>query len=314
MKDEPLTEATLRLAGGAVAYTQAGHGPVVLLIHGLGGNRLTWREVIPGLARSFTVIAPDLPGHGDSDAPAGDYSLGAHACAMRDLLVALGHTRATIVGHSLGGGIALQFTYQFPGRVDRLALISSGGLGVEVNPMLRAATLPGAAAVVAGLSKVPVALTQRLLRVLPALTARSDARCLAEDLRGLNGGRQRTAFVRTAHSVLDWRGQTVSASRQTDLLSDTPVLLAWGADDKTIPPSHHHSFADQVPHAATVEMPGAGHYPHETASAELLDALTTFIANTEPFAYSEERWRYLLTHPQTRSRKGQTTEGTSIVG
>lgn len=271
----------------------------MLLIHGLGGTRETWQALIPSLARTFTVIAPDLPGHGDSDPPAGDYSLGAHACALRDLLVALDHPRASILGHSLGGGVALQFAYQFPERTERLVLISSGGLGAEVTPMLRAATLPGAGTVVAGLSKMPVALTRRLFRVLPALVARSDARSLAEGLRRLSGERQRTAFVRTAQTVLDWRGQTVSASRQTGLLSDIPVLLAWGADDKTIPPSHHHAFADQVPHAETIAIPGAGHYPHETASPQLLGALTTFLATTTPFRYSEARWCYLLTHPET---------------
>lgn len=248
----------------------------------------------------FTVIAPDLPGHGDSDPPAGDYSLGAHASAMRDLLVGLGHARASVVGHSLGGGVALQFAYQFPQRTDRLMLISSGGLGAEVTPMLRAATLPGAGVVVAGLSKVPIGLTQQLLRIVPGLSARSDARPLATGLRGLNGVQQRTAFVRTAHTVLDWRGQTVSATRQTGLLSDIPVLLAWGAGDKTIPPGHHRDFAARVPHAITVEIPDTGHYPQETASAQLLAALTTFLSSTAPFRYSESRWRFLLTHPDVR--------------
>jgi pimeloyl-ACP methyl ester carboxylesterase len=133
-----LVDGRVRLAGGELAYTRAGEGPVVLLIHGLGGTRRTWRALILGLAIRFTVIAPDLPGHGDSEPPAGDYSLGAHACAVRDLLIALDHSRASILGHSLGGGVALQFAYQFPERTDRLVLISSGGLGAEVTPMLRA--------------------------------------------------------------------------------------------------------------------------------------------------------------------------------
>ena len=289
-------DGRVRLAGGELAYTRAGSGPVVLLIHGLGGTRRTWRALILGLAIRFTVIAPDLPGHGDSEPPAGDYSLGAHACAVRDLLIALDHSRASILGHSLGGGVALQFAYQFPERTDRLVLISSGGLGAEVTPMLRAATLPGAGTVVGGLSRLPVALTRPIIRALPVLAARSDARPLAEGLRGLSGLRRRTAFVRTAHTVLDWRGQTVSASRQTNLLSDIPVLLAWGADDKTIPPRHQQAFADAVPHAVTVEIAAAGHYLHETASTQLLPALIEFLSTTTAFRYSETRWRHLLTH------------------
>ena len=123
------------LSGGDLAYTAAGTAPgVLLLIHGLGGTRQTWRHLIPVLARTHTVIAPDLPGHGESDPPAGDYSLGAHACALRDLLLALGHHRATLIGHSLGGGVALQTAYQFPERTDRLMLIASGGLGTELAP------------------------------------------------------------------------------------------------------------------------------------------------------------------------------------
>ena len=132
----------MRLIGGSIAYMFAGAGPALLLIHGLGGTRKTWRHLIDDLARTHTVIAPDLPGHGESDPPAGDYSLGAHACVLRDLILSLGCRRFSVAGHSLGGGIALQTAYQFPERIDRLLLISSGGLGPEVSYALRAATLP----------------------------------------------------------------------------------------------------------------------------------------------------------------------------
>lgn len=291
-----ITEARMRLSGGDLAFTVAGtSGSVLLLIHGLGGDRHTWRHVIPTLARTHTVIAPDLPGHGESDPPAGDYSLGAHACALRDLLLALGHSRATLVGHSLGGGVALQAAYQFPERTERLVLISSGGLGTEVAPMLRAATLPGAETVVAGLSRIPVALTRRAISIVPAFAAAPDAAALASTLRGLAGARQRRAFVRTANTVIDWRGQTVSATRQLGLLRDVPVLVAWGAGDTTIPPHHHHSFAERVPHATMVEIPGAGHYPHETAPQQLLTEMTAFLTTTTPFEYVEAAWTSLLT-------------------
>lgn len=276
------------------AFTIAGDGPPLLLLHGIGSNRFTWRPVLPALARRFTVVAPDLLGHGESAKPRADYSIGGFANGMRDLLGVLGMERATVVGHSFGGGVAMQFAYQFPERTERLVLISSGGLGSEVTAMLRAATLPGAETLVAGLSKIPAPLTRQLLRALPALTARPDADPLAVGLRGLNGPRQRRAFVRTAHTVLDWRGQTVSASRQLGLLRGMPVLIAWGAQDKTIPPRHHHAFADQVPHATTLEIPAAGHYPQETAAQQLAPALTEFLATTTPFHYTETRWRQLL--------------------
>jgi pimeloyl-ACP methyl ester carboxylesterase len=296
-----VVEGRMPLAGGAIAYTKAGTGPAVLLIHGLGGTRRTWRHLINPLARTHTVIAPDLPGHGLSDPPAGDYSLGAHACAMRDLLLTLGHHRATFVGHSLGGGVALQTAYQFPERTERVVLISSGGLGAEVTPILRAATLPGADPVVAGLSSIPAALTQRLFGVMPALIGPSDGRVLAEVLRGLTNDQQRRAFLRTARSVIDWRGQRVSATRQLGLLSDVPLLVAWGAHDKTIPPRHHRALAEQVPHAVTVEIADAGHYPHETAPAQLLSAMQTFLSATQPFRYRQGRWVQQLLNQPTRS-------------
>ena len=295
-----MTDGRLAVPGGTLAYTMAGSGEPLLLIHGLGGTRQTWREVFGSLAATHTVIAPDLPGHGESAAPAGDYSLGAHAAAMRDLLVALGHSRATVVGHSLGGGIALQFAYQFPDRIDRLVLISSGGLGAEVTPLLRAATLPGAQVVVAGLGQLPQGLTRRVLPVmslLPGLLARQDAQPMSAALRGLGVTGARRGFVRTARAVIDWRGQTVQASRHLGLLDGLPVLIAWGSEDKTIPPRHHQDLARRLPDPHLVEITGAGHYPHETAAARLLPPVHTFLRATAPFLYDETRWRNLLSNP-----------------
>src|SRR5256886_8802056 len=134
------------LHGDRVIYRVAGSGPPVVLVHGMVNSSRHWEAVARQLADSYTVIAPDLIGHGDSATPRGDYSLGAHAAVIRDLLAAIDVERATIVGHSLGGGVAMQFFYQFPQRTERLVLVSSGGLGHEVSPLLRGAALPGASA------------------------------------------------------------------------------------------------------------------------------------------------------------------------
>ncbi|HET8674028.1 MAG TPA: alpha/beta fold hydrolase, partial [Thermoleophilaceae bacterium] len=134
----------IELHGHRVSYRVAGEGPLILLIHGIAGRSEQWLDSMAILAHEHTVLAPDLLGHGHSAKPRGDYSLGAYAAGLRDLMIALGHDKATVVGHSLGGGIALQFAYQFPERTERLALVSSGGLGREVHLLLRAATLPGA--------------------------------------------------------------------------------------------------------------------------------------------------------------------------
>src|SRR3954466_6770811 len=136
----------MQLHGHRVIYRVAGSGPPVVLIHGMVNSSRHWESVALGLADRYTVIVPDLIGHGASATPRGDYSLGAHAASIRDLLAAIGVDRATIVGHSLGGGVAMQFFYQFPQHTERLALISSGGLGREVSPLLRGAALPASSA------------------------------------------------------------------------------------------------------------------------------------------------------------------------
>src|SRR5947209_18842942 len=145
----PFDEWQIELHGHRVIYRIAGSGPPVVLIHGMVNSSRHWEQVALRLADRYTVVAPDLIGHGDSATPRGDYSLGAHAASIRDLLTAIGIERASVVGHSLGGGVAMQFFYQFPQRVERLVLVSSGGLGREVSPLLRSAALPGVSALLA---------------------------------------------------------------------------------------------------------------------------------------------------------------------
>src|SRR5689334_10659202 len=149
------------LHGNRVTFLRAGEGPPLLLLHGIAGSRDTWAPLIPALSDEFTVIAPDMLGHGSSAKPRGDYSLGAYASGARDLLLALGHESATVVGHSLGGWVAMQFAYQFPQHTERLALVSSGGLGEEVSIVLRAATLPGSELVLPLITKAWVTGTGR---------------------------------------------------------------------------------------------------------------------------------------------------------
>jgi pimeloyl-ACP methyl ester carboxylesterase len=135
----------LTVHGHRRAFVKVGEGPALLLLHGLGCDHTTWEPVIDTLARRYTVIAPDLLGHGLSDKPRADYSVGGYANGMRDLLTVLGIDRVTVLGHSFGGGVAMQFAYQFPERTERLILVASGGLGPEVSRSIRAVTTPSRA-------------------------------------------------------------------------------------------------------------------------------------------------------------------------
>jgi pimeloyl-ACP methyl ester carboxylesterase len=287
----------LNLHGHQVGYRMAGEGPAVVLVHGLTGSSTTWREVMPVLARDHTVIAPDLLGHGESAKPRGDYSLGAYASGVRDLLIALGVERATVVGHSLGGGVAMQLAYQFPQRCERLVLVASGGLGKEVSLLLRAVSLPGSELV------LPVVLSGQLHRALSAvgdvlgrwglrLSVRQKE--IWRSYTGLSAVHGRLAFIHTVRSVIDPLGQRVSARDRLYLAAEMPTLIVWGTADRIIPVEHAHAAHAAMPgsHLAIVE--GAGHFlPFEQPGA-FLDALHRFLDGTEPALATEERFHEVL--------------------
>jgi pimeloyl-ACP methyl ester carboxylesterase len=285
------------LHGNEVGYRMAGQGPAVVLVHGLALSSTTWRPVMPALAERYTVIAPDLLGHGKSGKPRGDYSLGAYASGIRDLLVALDIERATFVGHSLGGGIAMQLAYQFPERCERLVLVASGGLGKEVNGFLRAVTLPGAEYV------LPVILTPWLrlrAEVVGGWFNRFGWRPgpkLDEVWRSYTNLTDRAgqqAFVHTVRSVIDVSGQRVSARDRLYLASAMPTLIVWGEDDGVIPVEHAYATHEAVPHSHLSVLPHAGHFlpfeQHEWFAHELLD----FLDSTEPAAVGHADYREAL--------------------
>ena len=252
---------------------------------------------MPLLARRYTVIAPDLLGHGESDRPRADYSVAAYANGMRDLLSFLGIPKATVVGHSLGGGVAMQFAYQFPERLDRLVLVDSGGLGSEVSVVLRAATLPGAELVLPVLfSPVTRAAGRATGRVLGrfGLKATANVRGVAEGLDSLGSADARRAFVHTARSVIDPRGQRVDARDRLYLSEDLPTLLIWGAADRIIPLEHGRRAHELMPHSRLEVFPGAGHFPFNDDPARFAEVLTDFIASTAPAELTAERVETLL--------------------
>ncbi len=288
-----LEPRTVTLHGRPVSYVKAGSGPLLLLIHGIAGSVDNWREVIEPLAQRHTVLAPSLPGHGRSAPGAGDYSLGALATGLRDLLVALGHERATLVGHSLGGGIAMQFAYQFPEITERLALVSSGGLGPEVSAVLRAAALPGADLFIGATAALGTTVGSKVARGLAVVGVRPTAD-LAEVARGyasLVDHDRRVAFLATLRGVVGTGGQRVSARDRFYLAEGMPVLIIWGARDRIIPVQHAENAHAALPGSRLEVFENVGHLPQLEAPGSFITALERFISDTEPAPFDAERWR-----------------------
>ena len=290
----------LLIHGHRIAYRQRGDlaegRPVVLLVHGLAGSSGNWVDVIGRFGDDVTVIAPDLPGHGDSDRPRQDYSIGAHANALRDVMVALGIERATVVGHSLGGGIAMQFAYQHPNRCERLVLVSSGGLGSDVSWMLRLLSLPGA---------------ELLLPVIAPSFVRDAGNSVARTL-GRLGVRwphveqswrafsslaeveNRQPFLRTLRAVVGASGQFVSAQDRLYLAAHLPVLIVWGERDRMIPVDHGRATHEALPGSELVVFDGCGHFPHNEEPDAFVRAVHDFLDRTTPVEWDEATWRSLL--------------------
>ncbi len=288
---------TIDIHGQPVTFHMMGEGPPILLIHGITSSSRTWRRVMPRLAETHTVIAPDLLGHGRSAKPPGDYSLGAYASGIRDLLVALEIPRSTVVGHSLGGGIAMQFAYQFPERMGRLVLVSSGGIGREVNPMLRAAALPGAELVLPFMFSPRLhdgAVKIRGLLGKIGLKPNADVEGVGEGFASLTEADARRAFLHTVRSVIDMNGQRVSAEDRLYLAGDIPSLVVWGENDRIIPVDHAHLANDMLPGSRLDVFPEAGHFPFNDDPDRFVNLMREFIAGTESADLDEDHVRRLL--------------------
>ncbi len=287
----------LTVHGHKRAFVKVGSGPALLLLHGLGCDHTTWLPVIATLARRYTVIAPDLLGHGRSDKPRADYSVGGYANGMRDLLTVLDIDKATVVGHSFGGGVAMQFAYQYPERTDRLVLVAPGGIGREVTPAIRAISLPGFSAAM-GVATAP-GLLQAVKLALRGLSISGISRArdldeVAEILQHLSDRKARAAITHVVRAVVDWRGQVVTMADRAYLTQAMPMCVVWGTDDSVIPVSHADLASHIAPEATVQVIPNAGHFPHKDHPQRFVKILNDFIRTTEPAVYDRTRWRTLL--------------------
>jgi pimeloyl-ACP methyl ester carboxylesterase len=279
------------------AFVKTGSGPVVLLLHGLGCDHTTWAPVIETLARRYTVIAPDLLGHGKSDKPRADYSLGGYANGMRDLLTVLGIDKVTVVGHSFGGGVAMQFAYQFPERTERMLLVAPGGLGPEVSPAIRAVTTPGfhqamALLTLPGVRHVGKAGMRAISRT--GWTPARDLDEVAEIFESFKDPASRHAIRHVVRGVVDWSGQIVTMADRAYLTEAMPMCVVWGRNDHVIPVRHASNAARLAPNARVEVIPNAGHFPHKDHPHRFAKIVHEFIRSTQPATYSRSRWRSLL--------------------
>jgi pimeloyl-ACP methyl ester carboxylesterase len=285
------------LHGHKRAFVKAGSGPVILLLHGLACDHTTWAPVIGELAKRYTVIAPDLLGHGESAKPRADYTLGGYANGMRDLLTVLDIDRATVVGHSFGGGVAMQFSYQFPERTERLMLVSAGGLGREVTPLIKAIqgfgwepamrliTRPGIRHVITGVMRSSTGLWPKHTRDLDEV---------ADIVDSWADRRTRFAIRHLVRAVIDWRGQIVTMSDRAYLTEALPLAVLWGEDDQVLPARHLEIARTLAPGAITELVADAGHFPHKDHPDEFIAFVDRFMTETEPAEYSRERVAELL--------------------
>jgi pimeloyl-ACP methyl ester carboxylesterase len=274
-------KAETELYGHRVAYRTGGSGPLLVLIHGITSSSATWDGVLPRLARRYTVLAPDLLGHGHSDKLRGDYSVGAHANTIRDLLDARGYVKASFVGHSLGGGVALQFAYQYPQRIDRLVLVAPGGFGREVSLLLRAASVPGSGPLLALAASRPIVeagtlLTQTLGRF--GVHGNTDLEEIGRAYALLADRDSRRAFIHTLRSVVDYGGQRVSALERIGSTDGTPSLIVWGEDDRVVPARQGMDAHRTMPHIHLRVFKQTGHFPHRDDPTRFARVVAEFLA------------------------------------
>lgn len=291
----------LTIHGHRRAFVKVGQGPAVLLLHGLGCDHTTWEPVIDTLAKRYTVIAPDLLGHGMSDKPRADYSVGGYANGMRDLLTVLGIDKVAVVGHSFGGGVAMQFAYQFPERTERMMLVGSGGLGPEVSPFIRAITTPGyhqlmGVLTLPGVRHLGVAGMRALAGT--GWKATRDLQEVAEIYDSFKDPHARAAIRHVVRAVVDWKGQIVTMADRAYLTDEMPMAVVWGRDDRVIPVRHASNAAALAPKARIEVIPNAGHFPHRDHPQRFAKILHEFIRSSQPASYSRAKWRGLLKNGQ----------------
>jgi pimeloyl-ACP methyl ester carboxylesterase len=267
-----------------MSYVTGGHGEPIVLLHGLGSDSGTWRRILPELARHYTVYAPDMFGCGLSDKPEIAYTIEAMAHYIRIFMDAVGIERAHLIGHSLGGGIAMQTVYFSEERVRRVVLVDSGGLGHDLHWLLRISTLPGAHLII-GLLTHPrsgvIALAQGLERHRHAGEDLDYESLVPLILRRLRQPETRRSFLRMIRAVGNISGQKVSALSLLTERAATPFLLIWGEKDPIIPPTHAYAARARIPNSLVAVIPDSYHQPHIESPEQFCRLTLDFLQEAE---------------------------------
>jgi len=274
----------IRHQGRLLSYQDLGpvDAPAILLIHGMVSDSTTWNRAAEQLAeRGHRVLAPDLLGHGDSDKPADGYQLAEFADSLAALLTELGARQATVVGHSFGGAVAMQLAHDHPELVRQLVLVSAGGLGRRVHPLLRAATLPGAHSVVRFVVNQRTAALYRRPRLHRSLRLSPDVvAILGRAGRGLASPPARTAFFQTLKGAIDPLGQRGSLLELQHVRLDLPTLIIWSERDPVVPVTHAYETHAHLRNSTLEIFPGSSHQPHHHSAQRFTQAVSDFIAAT----------------------------------
>lgn len=282
MVDAPLRSDVV--AGGhRLSYLHAGEPgrPVVLMLHGLASDASTWDRAVGLIAgHGYRVLALDLIGHGYSDKPERSYLLEDFAESVRDFLDALDIPSATLCGHSLGGAIAMAFGHEHPDRLDRLVLVSAGGLGREVHPLLRAASTRLAPGVLRVATGRPMRRLYAHPRVHRALRLTPDnVTNLRRAGRALGTAEGQSSFFASLRGVIEPGGQRGSFIDMGVLSPETPTLLVWEEGDPVIPAAHARAAHEHLPQSRLLLFPGTSHEPHRRHAQRFADEVADFLAS-----------------------------------
>jgi pimeloyl-ACP methyl ester carboxylesterase len=278
-----LTRRSVRAGGHLIAYQEAGpaDGPVLILLHGLASDADTWDKAVDLLAeRGLRVLAVDLLGHGESDKPDNDYLLIDFVDSLAAFMDALGLPSATLCGHSFGGAISMFFGTRHPERVERVVLVSAGGLGREVHPVLRAAALRVAPTV------LRLAMSPRMRRFYARPGLHRALRLTPENVtnlrragRALGTTEGQAAFFASVRGVIAPSGQRTASEEMRAFAERVPMLLIWSEDDPVIPLAHALAHAERAkPYSRLVVFPSRGHEPHRRNAERFADEVAAFVS------------------------------------